>query len=684
MDQKPKILIDITTEKAPKLEYVKDNFKFKKPRAIDPIKSKRVKFAIKTLLAILIGFLCLESFGVYAIKKEFQKNKGPIIENLKNSKTAFENLKTADARKFLGEAENGISSIEQTSETYKFKDLIELFGSVLPKLSLFKSAFEKFKDVNKNLIELAINFESLKSNGIGWFFNKQNNLLIETLNKIKINLFEIESGIKFIKDSDIAAIKNENLGLNDIIKINKAENFLNSLITYLEEKRDKKIAVLFENPGELRPGGGFTGSYAEMTFNEDGVKDFKTLDIYDPDGQLTDKIIPPKEIQGLTDRLGARDANWFFDYKDSAMKTLEMLERSKIYQEHNITFDGAIALNINVLKTVLQATGEIKLDEYKKAINSENFLNILQKEVETGADKLKNEPKRIIKLAFPKIVDGLKNLNESQKNYLLNQLKSRLDKKDIIFYFKNIGLQAYIENLGIGGRIYEIPKNFNGDYVGLVSINTAGGKSDAVTGNNLKINSKLLADGTLDNFLTLEKDHHGKISDDPWYRATNKSIIKIFTPNDIKLGYLKGNNSIPNFPDTNYKDLKFSEDPDIKNLEESKLEMEGFKAINLKESGKNVIEFWMNTLLGETKKTELQYEPLYKIKITKPKTDFEFVFEKQSGLNISLDYLIEAPDGFIWKESMDKIFNKVITDPDGRVSIPLTLIPDPLAVQTQP
>ena len=149
------------------------------------------------------------------------------------------------------------------------------------------------------------------------------------------------------------------------------------------------MAGFFQNPAEIKPAGGFLGSYADLTINSGRLVNIDIRDIYDPDGQLTTKIIPPLPLQAITTSWGARDANWFFDFPLSAKKVTELLESLKIYQEKNIQFSGVIALNIKILESVLELSGPIKLSDYQFEINRNNFLKEIQKEVEAGTDKAK-------------------------------------------------------------------------------------------------------------------------------------------------------------------------------------------------------------------------------------------------------------------------------------------------------
>ncbi len=640
-------------------------------------KSEKIKSRIiKTIWGVFILlslFLLIEFFGYRELKKIAKVNSESIIENLKNGRSEMERLNPEKATDFLKKADDDFSKIKSVADKYGLSTGVDILSNILKPAQYIKEGFDSFKNTSKNFIDLSVNATDLKANAVDWFFNKKGNLLIENLEKIHQNTENIETNLNKLKNINSQTIKDQ-LSLGDSLKIGNTNKLLKSIINLLNTNEEKRIVVFFQNPGELRPGGGFTGSYAETIWDKNGLIDMKVWDIYDPDGQLDAKVVPPKELQGLTENFGARDANWFFDFKDSAKKTIELLERSKIYNEKTTTFEGAIAVNINVLKSVLESTEDIELKEYKLKINSKNFLDTIQKEVEAGKDKLNNEPKKIIKILFEKIINNIKNLDESKKEYLASKIQEHIKNKDIMFYSKNLEIQSYLENLNIAGRIYEIPSQFNGDYLGITSSNIAGGKSDAVTKQKIKLESKILNNGKISNFLTIEKTHNGKNNQDYWYQKTNKSIIKTYLPLNSKFVYIKGNDKIPETPNRDYSKMNFIEDPELKNMEESKELNKNFQVISLKESNKSVLEFWMNTQKGKTNKVEMEYENLGGLIFPQNESPFEFIFDKQSGADISFEYLIEAPSGYIWKESGSEVFNKVFEKPEGITKIDLTLL----------
>ncbi|MCL5017096.1 MAG: hypothetical protein M1155_00300, partial [Patescibacteria group bacterium] len=82
---------------------------------------------------------------------------------------------------------------------------------------------------------------------------------------------------------------------------------------------------------------------------------------------------------------------------------------------------------------------------------------------------------------------------------------------------------------------------------------------------------------------------------------------------------------------------------------------------------------WMDTPAGKTKTLKLEYKDGGDIKIANGE-EFYFVYDKQSGVQGSLDYEIIAPPGYVWKESGRSIFSYGTEQIPARETIKLTLL----------
>ena len=155
-------------------------------------------------------------------------------------------------------------------------------------------------------------------------------------------------------------------------KINQVRVILPLIPSLIAQDSKKTYLLLFQNSAEIRPTGGFIGSYGLLTFEKGKLLDLDVQDIYAADGQLQGFIQPPKPIEAF---LGKntwffRDSNWDPDFTVSAARAEWFLNKTT---GRNV--DGVIAVNLPAVKLLLQATGPITLADFDQQVTSDNLLS---------------------------------------------------------------------------------------------------------------------------------------------------------------------------------------------------------------------------------------------------------------------------------------------------------------------
>lgn len=521
-----------------------------------------------------------------------------------------------------------------------------------------QTSFGELKDLVGALIAIGSDLNKLKAEGFNLAFNNGGEELIATLKNLQRNLATLGAiGVGFI---DGATLDTANEGLT-------------ALITLLDKPGEQRLLVLFLNPSEMRPIGGFAGSYGEVILERGSIKEIKVNDIYYPDRFLNKKIVPPRELQTVTVDWGARDAAWFFDFPTSARKTMELLEASQIYAKDGVGFDGVVALNVRIIEDILALTGPIELKEYNLTLTKDNFLEEIQQEVEEGRDKKPGEnPKQVLGALAPILIERLNELDSSDKNTLGLVLFARAINKDIQFYFEDSKVEDFVKSVGWGGEVAVIDDNLIGDYLAVVNVNVAGGKTDARIEQKIKLKSEIDAGGRVSNFLNVTRQHSGKASDAAWYRTKNQNFIKVFTPADAELVSLKG--SIPKaiIPQINYGAAGYSRDSELVTLERSRKSVAKYSTDIYLESGKNVFATWFSIIPGETRELGVEYER--ELASLASGAKYQFIFDKQSGVESALEYELVAPPGYRWQEANGSVFVYKSDSVPARLSFELTLV----------
>lgn len=658
-----------------------------KPRKI--LLRQKSKLSFSKIVFAFLGILVLASLaGGSLIFAKFNASKEDISGKIRsiadNFQEAVGSLNNFDPQKAATLFDKNNSELAAVKNLFQDLFLIKIFD--------LGGFFENSLNLNQSALAVSRNLETLKTNGFNLFLNGDGKELIGLIknlqeeidgiqrntNSIRNQIVSLSGKMDFLKGnlldfSQINKIATDEY-LNYSAKLYETKDVLAGLLEILQSKNDVHWLVFFQNPAEIRPAGGFLGSYADLTINSGRLANIDVRDIYDPDGQLKSKVVPPMPLQAITTSWGARDANWFFDFPVSAQKVASFLEASGIYQEKNIKFSGVIALNIRILESILGIVGPMKLDGYPE-INKDNFMIEIQREVEAGPDKAKGQPKRILQVLAPALLQKINDFEESQKKELTDKISFHLANKDIMLFAEDQRLQNLFSQNNLSGEVYALPANFYGSYLAVVNANIAGGKSDFFIKQETNLRITLDSDGKTTNQLEIKRSHSGNTQKASWWRATNKDFLKVFVSPDSRLTAIKGNAQRTVNPPINYEKQNYQNDFEIQTIEKNQQFLEDFDVWLGEESGKVTWSSWFNVPAGAAKTLELEYETLANVySAVKPGKIYQFIFDKQSGVDGKLKVDIEAPPGYKWQESQSYVYEYQAENPPARLIINLTLL----------
>ncbi len=629
--------------------------------------------ALTLVLFIVAGLTLVFYFG--STKTTLEKQGEIVSSNIFYSLEAIRDFQPDEASASLEKSGQELSKISESfSAAFNFLPVLKEIGGFLKQLTVF----------NVDLLRLSNLLSHLQSTGFSNFYSNGGEL-IDNLTQLKQLVGTVQKEVEDLRNS-VASLQKisyfsrfeqliEENYLNYSSDLYALNDFLDGLLALLDTSQEKHLLLLFQNSSEIRPAGGFLGSYGDVVIRGGQMENLIVQDIYWPDHEMnvTEKFIPPEPLQRTTKDWGARDANWFFDFPASAQAVTTLLESSKIYKEHNITFEGVIAVNINVLETILEVTGPILLEEYDIEINAENFLSELQREVEMGRDKQAGDnPKRILSVLAPRLIEKLNNFSLETTREFIEKLGSHMAKKDIMVFMNDKRMAHSLQRFGADGSIYDLPSSFSGSYLAVVNANIAGGKSDAFVEQVIDVWIDVGTDGGTISDVAVKRIHSGENEKDWWYQEDNKDYIKIFTNPDSNLIFMKGNDIRRKI--THDYDDTYSTYDILAAIEETKVFLSNYDAWMTDEFGKQVFATWLITPAGEKRELNIRYETQASgnIMLTSGKT-FQFIFDRQSGAHTSLRVTVSAPLGYIWAESESPVFVYETDNPDKREIFTLTL-----------
>lgn len=293
------------------------------------------------------------------------------------------------------------------------------------------------------------------------------------------------------------------------------------LLGMLGFDHDKRYLVIFQNSAELRPTGGFIGSFALMRVH-DGV--MEELEVpgggsYDVSGQSLARVVPPAPLLLANDKWQFQDANYFPDFQKSAEKI-----RWFYQQSGGPSTDGVMALDPYVLSKLLEIIGPVDMtEEYGVTVDKDNVVDVLMEDIESKKDT--TEPKKIIADLAPKLLEQIFSSPDIDHVALLSALDQLLSEKHLLLSFDDETLQENVEALGWGGRQLQP----SGDYLMIVDTNITGGKTDLVMEELADLRVRIEEDGTVTNTLTVTRTHKGDPSN-PFSGVMNKDFMRIYVP----------------------------------------------------------------------------------------------------------------------------------------------------------
>lgn len=220
------------------------------------------------------------------------------------------------------------------------------------------------------------------------------------------------------------------------------------LDTILADGTSRNYIIYFYNNMEIRPGGGFIGSFAHVIMENYTLKKFEVYDVYDADGQLKVHVRPPAPIREFLDQPHwyLRDSNFSPDFEQNTQTAEFFLKK-----ELNLSqFDGAIGMTTTSLTYILEAFGNVYLSDFDDTINADNFYLKAQTQTETdffpGSKRKKSFLSTVARTLLLK-------MHDADPARLGLAIKRSLDEKHMVFITKDADVQRDIDNLGWSGKI---------------------------------------------------------------------------------------------------------------------------------------------------------------------------------------------------------------------------------------
>ncbi|MDP4011720.1 MAG: DUF4012 domain-containing protein [Candidatus Roizmanbacteria bacterium] len=251
---------------------------------------------------------------------------------------------------------------------------------------------------------------------------------------------------------------------------------------------EKKYLLLFANNMELRPGGGFIGSFAILRMKDYSLQNLEVFDVYDADGQLIAQVDPPDPISKFLNQ-----THWFL--RDSAFSGdfVENFDTAKFFLEKEIgetDFDGGILITTTAVQNLLKSVKSLYIPDFKESITSDNFYIKAQLHAEEDFFPGSKQKKSFLSSVTNQMLFGLE---DASLPIVFEELERSLDQKHLVLYSLDPDLQTLFEKNYWSGRILKPTCSLSDalhcipDYMLPLDANLGVNKANFYTTNHMKL-----------------------------------------------------------------------------------------------------------------------------------------------------------------------------------------------------
>jgi hypothetical protein len=485
---------------------------------------KNIKTIILFFVALFVIYLTWLSLGpiknIYVVGQKIPEAINEINSYIQNNDYISANI-------YINQTEDNIAIIRENLQYISFLKVVPIWGN-------------RLKQIENTLIDAQlVCFNSSELiNSLTEFKDVDQKFLISKLG-------EYPEEIQKLMKSLSSLLKNVNL-LTNIFKINDNKSidsisFISKLLEIIQPieshlfeilgyNGQQRYLLLFQNNTELRPTGGFIGTYGILEISDGKISNLFIDDIYHLDskviGKLNNKVPAPLKKYLKMEEWYMRDCNWNPDFPSTAQDCLNLY---KIESEDEKEINGIITLTPDIIAKIFKIIGAQEVGGV--LFESNNFTSDLQKAVELyykerGATHW--ERKDIISSLAEVIIDRFQYLDFKEYGEVIDVISKGLKTKDILVYSENPSLQNLFLQSNWTGQII----NVDSDYLMIVDSNLASFKSDQYMERDVNYQLRQNENNELIATLILKYQHHGSFS---WNSTRYRTYTRVLVPQGSEL-----------------------------------------------------------------------------------------------------------------------------------------------------
>lgn len=298
--------------------------------------------------------------------------------------------------------------------------------------------------------------------------------------------------------------------------------------------------LLFLNQDEIRPGGGFIGSYGVLVVDGGDIAMLETADVYTLDDAVADQVerVPPYPLTSYnaSDTWFFRDSNWSPDFAASAQSSLDLFasEVALLEDDSDVpvadSVDHVMAFTPSFAADLLEIVGNITVGG--QTFTPDNISELLEYQVQFAfadngtpytqrkeilADLINEMKSRLFALPSERWVDVALATQES------------LRTKQVVLYSTDEQVQEILDATPWGGRVL-IPQNSDALFV--VDANLASLKSDPAVDREIVYTLRENTSGQWIGRVDVTYTHTGSFD---WRTTRYRTYTRLYVPLGTRL-----------------------------------------------------------------------------------------------------------------------------------------------------
>lgn len=546
-----------------------DPFYIHKTEDDDVHKKHRRIIKLRSFLYALSGALIIWFVVLLIAIGQFSVNIFDVRDYFKEAKINASEMHFEKAIESINKSIDSINAAQNSLVFIKTISFIPYIDSQVEHINKIVIAGSHVVDSVKDLLDLAD--EIIKLSGMSDYYFEQMNLglepdvsfgdlptdtkktIITRLNSSSSELELLSTRIGLVISELDTIQKQQNSGfLFDAVEpfidqIKNAEEQLHLLsiaarilpgMAGLDEEQNH--LVLFLNNDELRPGGGFIGTYGLLKIKDTEILLLQVDDVYALD-KPSEKYNIKKSPEPIKKYIGEskwymRDGNWSPDFAVSSLNIIDQfITQSKVlsveqkkdvpnagYVDSVIGFTPIFAANILGIVGPQNVSGQI--------FTSENIATKIEYEVEKGFQKNGipySQRKKILADLVLLVQKSLYDLPVYRWSEVLNVVRHGFLNKQLFVFSSDTNLEEVITKSGFGGRVLQN----SDDFQLVVDANLASLKTDPYVNRFLFYEIFKSNDGRLIGRTKIRYEHTGSFD---WRTTRYRTYTRVYVPRGSK------------------------------------------------------------------------------------------------------------------------------------------------------